>query len=252
MVGSAVALATPAWAHGEVRPGRAAGGTTVAAVLVVPSERDGHRNKRIALALPPGFTPRSCAAPIGWRCTTADKGFSWERVTGLVEAEGFDLSMQVAGTPGTYVLPLSQTYDDDETRTFTGAPGSRDEAPLFTVTGTGGDGSAAPVPSTAASPTRPALASASAVATTSAAGTGASPRPTSSPAPTPAAEDTTAATSAAPAGGLAALPPGRRLAPPSSGDSPVALIALGFLALTVLAGAVLLVRGRQASDRGDA
>jgi uncharacterized protein YcnI len=242
-----VAVATPAWAHGQVRPGRAAAGATIDTVLVVPSERDGHGNSRIALALPPGFVPKSCGSPIGWRCTTADKGFSWERVTGLVEAEDFDLTMQVASTPGTYVLPLAQTYDDGETRTFTGGPGTRDEAPLFTVTGntasSGPRPSSTPVPHPSASrqtatPTgRPAVGSSPTAASPSASGTVA---PASASASSPTAPD----------GGLGALPAGRRLDPPARSDAPVALIAVGFLALTVLGGAMLLVRRRQPSPPG--
>jgi hypothetical protein len=52
--------------------------------------------------------------------------------------------MRVGGRAGTYLLPLSQTYDDDETRTFTDAPGSRGEGPVFTVSG-----ATAPVPPSA-------------------------------------------------------------------------------------------------------
>lgn len=248
LVASAVAVATPAWAHGQVRPGRAAAGTTIDTVLVVPSERDGHGNSRIALAVPPGFTPVSCGSPIGWRCATAEKGFSWERVTGLVAAEDFDLRMQVADAPGTYVLPLSQTYDDNETRTFTGPPGARDEAPLFTVTGTTG---VAPAPS--ASPTttpRPAAAGASAAASASpASATGAAPTGAASPTPPAATAPEAAAASPRSDAGLGALPAGRRLPPSSSGGGPTALLALGFVALTVLMGAVLLVRRRQGGPR---
>ena len=244
LVTTSVTLAAPAWAHGQLRPGRAPVGTTVDTVLVVPSERSDHSSSRIALALPPGFTPKSCRAPIGWRCTTADKGFTWERVTGLVEAEDFDLTMQVATTPGTYTLPLAQTYEDGETRTFTGAPGTRDEAPLFTVTGTAGT-SPPPRPSRTAAPASTgagpsAFASPSGSVSASA---GATPVPptTSSTAPTAAAS-----ASDPPAGaGLDALPAGRRLESPSSRDRPIALVALGFVALTVLAGVVLMIRRRQ-------
>jgi uncharacterized protein YcnI len=244
LVTGIVAVATPAWAHGQVRPGRAAAGATLDTVLVVPSERDGHANSRIALALPPGFVPKRCGAPIGWRCTTADKGFSWERVSGLVEAEDFDLTMQVSDTPGTYVLPLSQSYDDGETRTFTGSPGARDEAPLFTVTG---DGEAATGPPATTAPPRPSTAPASSAAAPSGSAP-ARPSPTLSGVATPSASASTSAavpSAAIPDAGLGALPTGRRLEPPSSDGAPIALIAVGFIALTVLGGAILFVRQRQ-------
>jgi hypothetical protein len=173
-------------------------------VLVVPSERDGHGNRRIALAVPPGFVPTSCDAPSGWRCSTTDKGLSWERVDGTGDPERFELTMQVASTPGTYLLPLSQTYDDGETRTFTGGPGTRFEAPRFTVAAAGG---ATTAPSASAIASRP---------------------------------------TATPDSDLAALPAGRRLEPASSDDAPIAVVAVGFVALTVLGGAVLFVRQRQA------
>ena len=244
-----IGTAGPVWAHGQVRPGRAAAGTTLDTVLVVPSERDGHGNARVALALPPEFTPRSCRAPVGWRCTTEDKGFTWDRVTGLVEATDFDLTMTVAATAGTYVLPLAQTYDDGETRTFAGGPGTRDEAPLFTVTGAGG-ASAAPSPTGATTVHSSRTPSRAATASASATGSGV---PSTSPLPgaTTAAPAVTAAGSSAPApgGGLAALPEGRRLAPASSGGAPVVLIALGLVGLVVLGGLVLLVRRRPPAGR---
>jgi uncharacterized protein YcnI len=137
VVASTALLALPgvAWAHGQLRPGRAGAGVTISTVLVVPSEREGHDNARVALAVPPGFAPTACDAPVGWTCATSERGVSWNRVTGALAAEDFDLTMRVTDTPGTYLFPLSQTYDDGEERTFAGAPGSRDEAPLFTVTG---------------------------------------------------------------------------------------------------------------------
>jgi hypothetical protein len=65
--------------------------------------------------------------------------------------------MRVGARPGTYLLPLSQTYDDGQTRRFTDAPGSRTEGPVFTVSGAG---AAAPPPPTArpSEPADPALA----------------------------------------------------------------------------------------------
>jgi uncharacterized protein YcnI len=195
-----LAPAAPAWAHGQLRPGRAAAGATVKAVLAVPSERNGRGNSAIALALPPGFVPVSCGAPNGWRCSTADKGFMWERVSGGADSERFDLTVRVAPTTGTYVLPLSQTYDDGQVRTFAGGPGRPDEGPLFTLTAGGG-------------------------ATTP---TAAAPGPTS-----------------VPDAGLTSLPAGRRLEPASSGGAPIALVAVGFVALTVLGGVVLLARQRR-------
>jgi hypothetical protein len=198
-----VALASPAWAHGQLRPGRAAAGSSVDAVLVVPSERNGRGNSAIALALPPAFVPVSCSAPTGWRCSTAAKGFTWERTSGVASAERFDLTMQLAPTAGTYVLPLSQTYDDGQVRTFTGGPGRPDEAPLFTLTA----GSVTKV-------------------------TTAAPQATGSP-----------------EGALGALPAGRRLVPASSGGAPIALVGLGFVALTVFGGVVLFARQRQAGRR---
>jgi hypothetical protein len=198
--------------------------------------------------LPPGFTPTSCRSPIGWRCTTADKGFSWERVTGLVDAEDFDLTMQVASTPGTYVLPLSQTYDDGETRTFTGAPGTRNEAPLFTVTGAA-EATSAPSPTHAATMhTAGPVPSATAAPTGAASAAGSPKASPSSPSTSPTVAAVTE--SQASDSGLDALPAGRRLEPPSSGGGPVALVALGFVALTILAGAILMVRRRQPLGKG--
>jgi hypothetical protein len=130
-----LALPTPAWAHGQLGPGRATAGTTVSTVLVVPSEREGRTNTAIALALPPEFVPVSCGAPDGWTCTSTRQGFSWRRAAGAGPAERFDLRTLVSGRPGTYVFPLSQTYDDGETRTFVEEPGSRAEGPVFTVSG---------------------------------------------------------------------------------------------------------------------
>jgi uncharacterized protein YcnI len=243
-VATTVVLAAPAWAHGQLRPGRAAAGATIDTVLVVPSERDGHGNSRIALALPPGFTPKSCRSPIGWRCTTQDKGFTWERVTGLVEAEDFDVTMQVATSPGTYVLPLAQTYDDGETRTFTGEPGARDEAPVFTVTGAAGQPSPTPQTPRASSPAAVATQLSPTVTPSKTTPASASPVPATSSS----AGSVDASSSASPASGagLDALPSGRRLETPSSEDAPVVLVAVGFVALTVLGSAVLLIRRRQA------
>ena len=244
LVGAILAVAGPAWAHGQVRPGRAAAGATIDTVLVVPSERDGHTNSRIALALPPEFTPRSCRAPVGWRCTTADKGFTWERVTGLVEATDFDLTMTVAGTSGTYVLPLAQTYDDGETRTFSGSPGARDEAPLFTVTGKSAGSPSAPA---SASSTVQRSASPSAAAASAQARPRSTPSASSSvaPAPSTSASAGPASSTAAPGdGGLGDLPTGRRLAPASSSGPPVALLAVALVGIVVLGALVLLVRRR--------
>ena len=131
-----LAVPSAAWAHGQLRPGRAAGGTKVSTVLVVPSEREGRTNSRVALALPPDFTPVACRAPGGWSCTTTGKGFVWQRTSGAGPVEEFGLTMRVDGRAGTYLLPLSQSYDDGETRTFTEAPGSRAQGPVFTVSGT--------------------------------------------------------------------------------------------------------------------
>jgi hypothetical protein len=60
--------------------------------------------------------------------------------------EEFAMTMRVAARSGTYLLPLSQTYDDGETRTFTEPPGSRAEGPVFTVSGAPTASSAAASP----------------------------------------------------------------------------------------------------------
>lgn len=244
VVASAAVVSLPgiAWAHGQLRPGRAAAGATVSTVLVVPSERDGRDNARVALAMPPGFTATACDAPVGWTCATSERGITWSRVTGVVAAEDFDLTMRVSDTAGTYVFPLSQTYDDGEERTFAGAPGSRDEAPLFTVTGGGRATAASPPASPSSRPTtsapstsRTAAASASATASVAAPSAGpssASVAPTTLPSARP----------SSPAAGLAGLPPGRRLETESSDSGPAVVIALVFVALTALGVAVLAVR----------
>ena len=154
---AAAVLAVPsaAWAHGQLRPGRAAGGTTVVTVLVVPSEREGRTNSLVALALPPDFTPVTCRAPVGWSCTTTGKGFVWQRTSGSGAVEEFGLTMRVGGRAGTYLLPLLQSYDDGQTRTFTEAPGSRAQGPVFTVSGTAG--TSPPVIGRSTAPPDPAL-----------------------------------------------------------------------------------------------
>jgi uncharacterized protein YcnI len=178
-----------AQAHGRLRPDRVAAGATVSTVLAVPTERSAHTSTRVAVALPPGFAATMCQAAQGWSCSTTAGGVVWERATGG-PVEDFALTMRVSHQGGTYVLPVSQTYDDGEVRTFAGGPGTRDEAPVFTVTG----------------------------------GSAAATSPTSS------------------TSGPAGLPAGRRLEPEPTGDSPVLVIGLLFVALTVLGVAVLAVR----------
>ena len=243
-----LALPTAALAHGELRPGRGAAGVELDATLLVPSERDGHDSAGIALSVPPGFEPLSCRAPVGWTCSARDRGFTWQRITGVVQAADFELTMRTGSTPGTYTFPLAQTYDDGVTNTFAGAPGTRDEAPVFTVTGggtaptAGASASAAPRPSVSAGRSlRPSVQqsapSASAAATTSGSPAGVASVPASA-----------GAASASPAAELALLPPGRRLEPPSGGGGATVPIALVGVGLTALAGAVLVLRRRRSDE----
>jgi hypothetical protein len=224
----------------------------VSTVLVVPSERDGHGNARIALAVPPDFVPTGCGSPVGWTCATSERGFTWERVTGLVTAEEFDLTMRVSSSAGTYLFPLSQTYDDGEQRAFAGPPASRDEAPVFTVTRSGG--AAEPSPSTAtAGPVRTTAPSPAASAGGAVPSRGPSPAGSAATGVTSSAGSAVpSATSSSAAAGLADLPVGRRLAAPSSGGSPVAAIALVFVGITGLGVAVLALRNRSARPPDDA
>lgn len=241
-----LALPASALAHGGLRPGRGVAGATLEATLVVPSEREGRDNAGIALSVPPGFEPVDCRPPVGWTCSADDRGFAWQRLTGVVEARDFELTLTVAGTPGTYTFPLAQTYDDGVTNTFAGAPGSRDEAPVFTVTGAtaASRSPAAASPRTSSAPTRSLRPSPSVAAVPSA--PGASRTATAAPAPTGSAPPVASAPSAA--AELAQLPPGRRLEPPSGGGRSTVPIALLVVAGTALAGTVLVVRRRRGDD----
>jgi Domain of unkown function (DUF1775) len=158
MAAAAAAVPSAAWAHGQLRPGRGAAGTTLDTVLVVPSEREGHGNSQIAVALPPGFTAAGCRPATGWTCAVTDKGVVWQRTSGSAAVEEFALTLRVGTERGTYLLPLSQRYDDGETRTFTDAPGSRGEGPVFTVSGAATTPGPTPTSGTGDGPDDPALA----------------------------------------------------------------------------------------------
>lgn len=231
--------AAPAWAHGELRPDRVRSGVTADLDLVLPSELPGARTTRVVLAMPVGFTARECVEPVGWTCSVAADAVEWRDLARVRAEVDFFFTATVASAPGTYTLPVEQTYDDGTVRTFAGQPGSPDEAPVLTVTG------AAPAP-TRTDPTatrRP----------TASPGPGVQTRPSATSAPASAPASTTSSGPGAPSVTRAAaaatttafarpssLPRGERLGDPGGGSrSRTAPILLASVLVALLAAAVL-------------
>jgi uncharacterized protein YcnI len=141
-----VAVPSMAWAHGELRPDRVPAGTTAQVDLFLPSERDGARTTKVVLAMPEGFTARTCQEPVGWTCSVTADAVRWQDVARVRAESHFFFTMTVATRGGTYTLPVEQTYDDGTVSTFAGRPGTPDEAPVLTVTTSGQASPTAPPP----------------------------------------------------------------------------------------------------------
>lgn len=227
-------VATPSWAHGQLRPESVAAASTVDLVLEVPSEREGHISTRIALSLPGGLDPQNCRPPLGWTCAVTARAITWERFTG--RAEDFGFTVRVGSRPGTYLLPLVQTYEDGETSDFSGPPDRSDEAPRLVVTGAAPRASSAPrttAPSNEGPASRP-----GAVAPTVRASSASSPAASSPEAVATSVRRSPSAVSSATAT-RSPSPPDR---PPAAGEASsgrgpgvTVLAALGVVALAALA-----------------
>lgn len=233
-----IALPQAAWAHGGFTPNRVARGATAEVDLALPSERPNARTSRVVLSIPRGFTARDCQEPVGWTCAVTADAVEWTDVARVRAETNFVLTLTVSSTTGTYPLPVKQTYDDGTVADFSGPPGSKNEAPVITVTG------AAPAPTstgprptatrTASSrPTTPVAATATASAVSSSSGAAATTpavtAPTGSVAPTTPSATGFARPSSLPRGELV-----------SGGDSgggglPVKLLAGGLVAVLIAA-----------------
>jgi len=238
---SVFGLATPGWAHGQLRPGEVASASTVELVLEVPSEREGHLSTRIALSLPGGLDPQSCRPPLGWTCAATDSAITWDRVTAA--AEDFGFTLRVGARSGTYLLPLVQTYEDGETSDFSGPPGRSDEAPRLVVTGAAPQASAS-MRTSASTSTRPASRP-TAVSGATGAGSVGNPVPIRSEMATPVRRSPRAVSSATATGSPSPPEEVEASGEASAGRGLGVLGVLGVLALATLAlGLGVLVRRR--------
>lgn len=244
MLSAVLALgpAGPAWAHGELKPDRVAKGATAQLDLVLPSEIPGSRTTRVVLAMPQGFTARSCEEPVGWTCAVAADAVEWRDVARVRAEVDFLFTATASSTPGTYTLPVEQTYDDGTVNTFAGEPGSDDEAPVLTVTG------AAP-PATTARPSPTRTASARPSATVTSAPSASVPASATAGAPTSGAASSAPATSTpSPVASATAfarpssLPRGELL---GGGDDPSG----GRLLPVLLAGSLVVLLGAAVASR---
>ncbi len=241
------ATATPAWAHGDLTPSTVGPGETTSAVLILPSERDGARTTRVVLAMPSGFTARTCEQDLGWTCSVAADAVEWRDLAGTTDTTHFQLSLTASTAPGTYTLPVQQTYDDGTEAVFAGRPGSKDSAPVMTVTGATPTSTSRPIgtPRPTPTPARTVIAPAASPRTTVTAAPVATRSASRSPAPylTPAPSATPAfeRPSSLPRGALV-LP-----ARAASGRGPVVVaVALLLAALTAL----VLARRRTSRSTG--
>lgn len=242
-----VLLATPVWGHGELKPGRVAAASTVTLDLFLPSEKEGGRTVGVTLAMPRGFTPRGCSNPVGWTCAVGADVVQWRDVARVDAAVDFFFEVTVAEAPGTYTLPVQQTYADGEVATFAGPPGSADEAPLLTVLRRGA--SVAPAPTSSAASSRPPTLRPRSAAPSAGSGGPSAPGSTApSPSRAPASVGAPSAVSSPVASRPAVavvrpsdLPSGDLLTAASDEDgrSPLPWLAAGAVAL---GGTVLLVR----------
>lgn len=157
--------AAPASAHVQVRPALVAPGDPVLFQVIVPNEKDAH-TVRVELQIPKDVIPFSFEEPDGWTRENkegADGSLETVVWTGELAEDGFARFSFLASTPeqpGEIVWKSVQTYDDDSTSRWIGAPDSDNPAAVTTVSadaprenagGEGAEAAATPVTTTGGS-----------------------------------------------------------------------------------------------------
>lgn len=224
--GLLVLLPGTALAHASFDVRQLPAGSTQDLVLRVPLERDA-ANDLVEVRVPGAFTVTACPAAVGWSCDTATTATGDTVLTlargpdGAGDTERFALTVTAPATPGDYVLPTVQTYDDGVEAAWIGEPGADLPAPRIqvadaTTTVAPGDEATPHTPDATAKPTTPAPPSPGPAA----AGTTPSPTPQVTP------------------GDAAASEP----QPTDDGPPPALVVIGGLVAIGAVAGAVARYR----------
>jgi uncharacterized protein YcnI len=129
---------SPAAAHIQIRPPKAAPDDAVLWEMLVPNERN-RLTTRVELAVPQGVIPFSYSDPPGWRrALTLSKDGSTRSIVwrGRMRRDGFASFEFLASTPpeeGDIAWKAIQTYDDGKKERWIGTPESDNPAALTTV-----------------------------------------------------------------------------------------------------------------------
>ena len=106
-------------------------------------------NKKVVLTVPDGFTPLSCSAPQGFKCSKSTATnptrslITWENTSpaptefGITPTTQFPFKMHTISESGDYKFNVDQTYSDGSSDHWTGASGTTNPAPVLKVTGLG-------------------------------------------------------------------------------------------------------------------
>ena len=134
----ALALATPAAAHVQVRPALAAPGDPVLFQVIVPGERDA-KTVEVSLQIPKDVLPFSWEDTPGWERTVkeaADGSIDTVTWRGELAEDGFARFSFLASTPeqeGEISWKSLQTYDDGTVARWIGAPDSENPAAVTRI-----------------------------------------------------------------------------------------------------------------------
>jgi uncharacterized protein YcnI len=142
LAAGAVIAAFPAtaWAHAEFQ-----GNSSVPAnsdqklTLNVPEEKGPSvHNTKVVIAVPSGFSVSGCDPKPQWKCAVAPASqgrttVTYTRESGDDPDSNFRFGVRTPGR-GEYPFATSQTYTDNSTARWNGAPGSDNPAPVLKVT----------------------------------------------------------------------------------------------------------------------
>lgn len=104
-------------------------------------------NEKVVLTIPDGFTPLSCSAPQGFKCSKSSATnptrtlITWENTSpvpaefGVTPTTQFPFKMHTIATSGQYKFNVDQTYSDGSSDHWTGATGTTNPAPILKVEG---------------------------------------------------------------------------------------------------------------------
>ncbi len=133
-------LPAPAWAHPVfVSPASVPANSDQKLALDVPEEKgpDVH-NTKVVFVVPQGFSVAGCDGKPQWECTvSAASGgrtlVTFTRSAGHDPDGRFSFGVRTPGRAGEYPFPTNQTYSDNSTVRWSGAPDSDNPAPVLKV-----------------------------------------------------------------------------------------------------------------------